>query len=58
MTRDEIDSWIVRIVPVVWLAVTFAWAVVIVVTDRPAWEPALWIAATLGPLASLDWVGR
>lgn len=54
MTRDETTSWLVRVVPFVWLALTFAWATIIVVTDRPAWEPALWIATALGPITALD----
>lgn len=41
-------------VPWVWLAMSLAWAVVIVVTDEPAWPLALWIAATVGPLIYLS----
>lgn len=54
MTRDGVTARFVRIVPWLWLALTLSWGVIIAVTNRPAWELALWIAATLGPLTSLD----
>ncbi len=37
-----------------WLGLSLAWLVVIIVTDVPAWTLAVWIAATLGPLAALQ----
>lgn len=43
-----------RLVPILWLALSLSWAVVIVVADRPAWALAVWIASTLGPLAMLS----
>lgn len=47
-------STVLRILPFAWLALSAAWAVVIVVTDLVAWPLALWIATTLGPLTALD----
>ncbi|MEM8705198.1 MAG: hypothetical protein AAGE98_01995 [Actinomycetota bacterium] len=41
------------LVPSLWLGLSTAWAVVIFVTDQPAWPLALWTAITLGPLAAL-----
>ena len=41
-------------VPWLWLAVSLAWAVVIIVTDQVAWTLALWIATTVGPLTYLS----
>lgn len=40
-------------VPWLWLGLSVAWLVLIVVTDLPAWPLAVWIAATVGPLAAL-----
>ena len=40
-------------IAIAWLVLSLAWAVVIFVTDAPAWPLALWIATTLGPLAVL-----
>jgi hypothetical protein len=40
-------------VPWLWLAMSLAWAVVIIVTDELAWPLALWIATTVGPLTYL-----
>lgn len=57
MTGGERPSGLARLVPAIWIVVTSAWAVLIIVTDRPAWEPAIWIAATAGPLAALDRAG-
>lgn len=37
-----------------WLAFSATWAVVILVTDHVDWPLALWIAATVGPLAALE----
>ena len=39
--------------PWLWLGLSAAWAVVIFVTDDPAWPLALWIATTVGPLTAL-----
>jgi hypothetical protein len=39
--------------PWLWLAMSLAWAVVIIVTDQIAWPLALWIATTVGPLTFL-----
>lgn len=52
----EPDRWapLRRVVPVVWLALSAAWATVIVVTDQVTWPLALWIATTLGPLTAID----
>ncbi len=47
-----------RFVPFVWLALSAAWAAVIIVTDQVAWPLALWIATTLGPLTALERRGR
>ena len=38
--------------PWFWLAMSVAWAVVIVATDQPAWPLALWIAITVGPITA------
>lgn len=38
----------------VWLAVTFVWVVVIFTTELPAWTIAIWIAATIGSIATLE----
>jgi hypothetical protein len=43
-----------KVLPFAWLAMSAAWAVVIVVTDQPAWGLALWIATTVGPLTALE----
>jgi hypothetical protein len=40
--------------PWMWLGLSVAWAVVILVTDQLAWPLALWIATTVGPLAALQ----
>ena len=40
-------------VPWLWLAISLAWAAVIIVTDQLAWPLALWIATTVGPLTYL-----
>ncbi len=53
---DELPR-LLRLVPLIWIALSLAWAIVIVVTDRPAWALALWVAANLGPLAALDRAG-
>ena len=39
-----------KVVPWLWLAMSLAWAVVIIVTDQLAWPLALWVATTVGPL--------
>lgn len=54
MTPGEIPPRFVRVVPLLWIVLSLAWAVIIVVSDRPAWALALWIATTLGPLTMLD----
>jgi hypothetical protein len=43
-----------RVVPFAWLALSAAWAAVIVATDQVAWPLAIWIAATLGPLTAIE----
>ena len=43
-----------RVVPWLWLAISLAWVVAIIVTDEQAWPLALWIAATVGPLSYLS----
>lgn len=43
-----------RLVPFAWLALSAAWAGVVLVTERPAWPLAIWIAITVGPLTALD----
>jgi hypothetical protein len=43
-----------RILPFAWLALSASWAVVVFVTDRPAWPLAIWVAGTLGPLAAVE----
>jgi hypothetical protein len=43
-----------RVVPLAWLALSAAWAAVIVVTDQPGWPLAVWIATTLGPLTAIE----
>ena len=40
--------------PFIWLALSAAWAGIVLVTGRPAWPLAIWIATTVGPLAALD----
>lgn len=51
--RDE-GVRLQRAIPFLWLALSMAWAVVILVTDQLAWPLALWIATTLGPLTALQ----
>lgn len=41
------------VLPLAWLAMSAAWAVVIIVTEYPAWPLALWIATTVGPLTAI-----
>lgn len=43
-----------RRIPFLWLGLSVAWAVVVFVTDQPAWFLALWIAATVGPVTHLS----
>ena len=38
--------------PWMWLGLSAAWLLLIVVTDQPAWPLAVWIAATIAPLAA------
>ena len=47
-------STLQRVVPFAWLALSAAWAAVIVVTDQVAWPLAIWIATTLGPLTAIE----
>jgi hypothetical protein len=54
MMPDETPPRFVRVVPVLWIVLSLAWAVIIIVSDRPAWALALWVATTLGPLTMLD----
>jgi len=41
------------VLPAAWITVSAIWAVIILVTDHPAWPLALWIATTVGPLTTL-----
>ena len=41
-------------IPFLWIVLSMAWAVVILVTDQLAWPLALWIATTVGPLTTLQ----
>jgi hypothetical protein len=47
------DTTLRRLMPWLWLSLSMVWAVVIFVTDQPAWPLALWIATTVGPLTLL-----
>ena len=59
MPEPTARSTLHRILPFAWLAFSAVWAVVIIVTDQPAWPLALWIATTVGPLTALDkWLHR
>jgi len=49
---DEVRPSLLRLVPFLWVALSLAWAVIVVVTDRPAWALALWVG--VGPLTELD----
>jgi hypothetical protein len=51
---DAVRPSPLRLVPLLWIALSLAWAVIVVVTDRPAWALALWIGTTVGPLTELD----
>lgn len=42
------------VLPAVWVTMSAIWAVIILVTDRPAWPLALWIATTVGPLTAIE----
>lgn len=53
MNPDRSTSRTLQALPWLWLAMSLLWAVVIIVTDQPAWPLALWIATTLGPLTYL-----
>ena len=53
MSADATRLLLRRAVPWLWLAMSLAWAVVIIVTDELAWPLALWIATTVGPLTYL-----
>jgi hypothetical protein len=44
---------VLSLLPWLWLGLSATWAVVIFVTDQPAWPLALWIATTVGPLTAL-----
>lgn len=54
MSAHQSRSRVPRVVPWLWLAMSMAWAVVIIVTDQLAWPLALWIATTVGPLSYLS----
>ncbi len=54
MSDSAIEGQLRKVVPWLWLAMSLAWAVVIVVTDELAWPLALWIATTVGPLIYLN----
>ena len=43
-----------RRIPFLWLALSAGWAVVLFVTDVPAWPLAIWVAATIGPITVLQ----
>ena len=51
MTSRSRTTW--DALPWVWLGLSVAWAVVIMVTEHLAWPLALWIATTVGPLTAL-----
>ncbi len=53
MTADVSGGPLRHALPWLWLAMSLAWAVVIVVTEHLAWPLALWIATTVGPLTYL-----
>jgi hypothetical protein len=44
---------LLRLLPWLWLGLSAAWAVVILVTDQVAWPLAVWVATTVGPLTLL-----
>lgn len=54
MIAGETASRLRKAVPWLWLSMSLAWAVVIIVTDEFAWPLALWVATTLGPLTYLS----
>ena len=37
-----------------WMVLNIMWLAVLFVTDLPAWTLAIWIAATVGPIAALE----
>lgn len=47
------DRRLLAALPWLWLALSAAWAVAILVTDQVGWPLALWIATTVGPLSVL-----
>lgn len=47
-------SLLLRFLPVVWLALSAVWVVVVIVTDRPAWPLAIWIAITIVPVTATE----
>ena len=51
--RTARSTRLLNALPWLWLAVSAAWAVVIVVTDQPAGPLALMVGATVGPLMAL-----
>lgn len=40
--------------PLAWIALSAAWAAVILITGQIAWPLALWILTTVGPLTVLE----
>jgi hypothetical protein len=52
--QNKNHQQIMRALPWLWLALSVIWAVVIFVTDLPALSLAVWIAATVGPIAALQ----
>ncbi|MFZ0014473.1 MAG: hypothetical protein WAL25_10210 [Acidimicrobiia bacterium] len=54
MRAGEPTGRVRKAIPWLWLAVSLAWAIVIIVTDHLAWPLALWIATTVGPLTYLS----
>lgn len=53
MTASVLMTRLRQVVPWLWLVMSLAWAVVIIVTDQLARPLALWIATTVGPLTYL-----
>jgi hypothetical protein len=53
MTADKSTGRILQALPWLWLAMSLAWAIVIIVTEHLAWPLALWIATTVAPLTYL-----
>ncbi len=52
MTRPGAADARSPLLPLIWLAMTASWLVVLVVTDWPAWPLAVWIAVSVVTLSS------